>query len=252
MNEMMATKFERFVELKPIYTPQQAAKICSRVCVEKGGFWTNNDWRRIDAQTALVIHFGNNHAFDKWLLSGHIKKRDVTVVNRNPTDPCPTIVDSNRQVGANLVFGPRLTGSFFGQGQSQNPANGFKSWGGALGAPELGLMRGFNLGIPIGSKKFSASLFKGLLQPCVLPTDCVPNNNNVGVSQVGSGGNLQPMPQQPPQQQPGMLQSPVVQQQPQAPQIANVVSQQPMSQWGPSYPTGSQWGMPFGSSFIGK
>jgi len=89
---------------------------------------------------------------------GFLDKRDVTVVNRNPSDPCPTIVDSNRQVGANLMFGPRITGSFFGQGQSQTPEHGFKSWGGALGAPQLGLMRGFNLGIPIGSK--------------VLPSDC--------------------------------------------------------------------------------
>uniref|UniRef100_A0A915JNF8 Uncharacterized protein n=1 Tax=Romanomermis culicivorax TaxID=13658 RepID=A0A915JNF8_ROMCU len=85
-------------------------------------------------------------------------KRDVTVINRNPGDPCPTVVDSNRQVGANLLFGPRFVGDFYGQGQSQNPLQGFRSWGGGLGTPGVGLLRGFNLGVPIGSK--------------VLNTDC--------------------------------------------------------------------------------
>lgn len=79
-------------------------------------------------------------------------KKDVTVITTKAGDPCPTVVDSNRVVGAGLQFGPTLGGNFYGQGQNQNPTSGFKSWGGNLGANNLGFRNGFDLGIPIGSK----------------------------------------------------------------------------------------------------
>lgn len=83
------------------------------------------------------------------------------MINRNPNEPCPTIIDTNRQVGANFLFGPRFVGEFYGQGQSMSPARGFKSWGGNLGAPTVGLLRGFNFNAPVGSKVITPSSSSG-------------------------------------------------------------------------------------------
>lgn len=83
-------------------------------------------------------------------------KRDVTVIQTRAGDPCPTVVDSNRVVGAGLHYGPSVGGNFYGQGQRQNPLQGFKSWGGNLGANNLGYKGGFDLGVPIGSKVLDA------------------------------------------------------------------------------------------------
>lgn len=125
---------------------------------------------------------------NRWNLRKSIVKRDVTVVSRNPSDPCPTIVDANRNVGANLIFGPRITGSFFGQGQSQSPDQGFKSWGGSLGAPQLGLMRGFNLGVPIGSKVLPTDCDQGSLQPAMAPQQIPTNTAAVALPQSALPG----------------------------------------------------------------
>jgi len=96
----------------------------------------------------------------------------VTVITRQRGDPCPVVVDSNRNIGVNLGWGPRYFGDFYAQGYGVNKQTGqFAPWGGGVGSPGFGQNTGFNFGLPLGA---------GILrQPPGMMQDCnqvVPNN----------------------------------------------------------------------------
>uniref|UniRef100_A0A915J8K3 Uncharacterized protein n=1 Tax=Romanomermis culicivorax TaxID=13658 RepID=A0A915J8K3_ROMCU len=109
----------------------------------------------------LVLFDQFSYAF--FLLGGR-RKREVTVITRNAGDPCPVIVDNNRNIGVGLQYGPRYFGDFFAQGYN---ARRNSNWGFDVGSPGFGLNRGFNFQVPLGAGI--------VVPPKRYASDCNPN-----------------------------------------------------------------------------
>lgn len=116
-------------------------------------------------------------------------------------------------VGAGFHYGPSASTNLYAQGQRQNPLQGFKSWGGNVGANNVGIKGGWDLGIPIGSKVLNARN-----SGCSNSAPEIVGNNGNQVQTIPS----QPQPVQPVQpMQPMQPVQPVQPVQPSQPEPAN-------------------------------
>ncbi|KRX21058.1 hypothetical protein T07_5551 [Trichinella nelsoni] len=80
-------------------------------------------------------------------------KRRVTVIQRGPNEPCPLIVEDDRQFNIDAGLGPTGFAHFRGHGESERLGRGYKKWNLGLGVNRATVKsKGINIGIPLQAR----------------------------------------------------------------------------------------------------
>ncbi|KRZ92085.1 hypothetical protein T08_3595 [Trichinella sp. T8] len=80
-------------------------------------------------------------------------KRRVTVIQRGPNEPCPVIVEDDRQFNIDAGLGPTGFAHFRGHGESERLGRGYKKWNLGLGVNRATVKsKGINIGIPLQAR----------------------------------------------------------------------------------------------------
>ncbi|KRZ32722.1 hypothetical protein T4B_10324 [Trichinella pseudospiralis] len=80
-------------------------------------------------------------------------KRRVTVIQRGPNEPCPVIVEDDRQFNIDAGLGPTGFAHFRGHGESQRLDRGYKKWNLGLGVNRATVKsKGINIAIPLQAR----------------------------------------------------------------------------------------------------